>query len=141
MATLERTGPQRLTDLAVNEGVTQPSMTAVVTQLEDLGFAERRRTPGDGRVVMVAITHAGKQSLRSMRRAGASVFTALIDKLGEEDVAALSAALPALRHLLDLAGDSQTGAKRLPEGGSGPALRPGPSAADRPLTGAPSRWR
>ena len=50
LATLEGTGPRRLTDLAVNEGVTQPSMTAVVTQLEDLGFAERRRDPGDGRV-------------------------------------------------------------------------------------------
>src|SRR5882757_11078895 len=105
LATLERTGPRRLTDLAVNEGVTQPSMTAVVTQLEDLGLAERRRDPGDGRVVLVAITRAGKQYLRSMRRAGASVFTALIDKLAEEDVAALIAALPALRHLLELAGE------------------------------------
>src|SRR5437879_6592452 len=99
LATVDRTGPQRLTDLAVNEGVTQPSMTAVVTQLEELGFAERRRAPDDGRVVMVAITRTGKQYLRSMRRAGASVFTALINKLGEEDVAALSAALPALRPL------------------------------------------
>src|SRR5882757_10109030 len=105
LSTLERTGPRRLTDLAVNEGVTQPSMTAVVTQLEDLGLAERRRDPGDGRVVLVAITRAGKQYLRSMRRAGASVFTALIDKLEEDDVAALIAALPALRHLLELAGE------------------------------------
>jgi DNA-binding MarR family transcriptional regulator len=105
LATLERTGPRRLTDLAVSEGVTQPSMTALVTQLEDLGFAERRRDPGDGRVVLVAITPAGKHYLRSSRRAGASVFTALIDKLAEEDVAALGAALPALLRLLDLAGE------------------------------------
>src|SRR5205085_4352762 len=56
LATLARTGPRRLTDLAVNEGVTQPSMTAVVSQLEDLGFVERRRAPGDGRVVLVAST-------------------------------------------------------------------------------------
>ena len=109
LAALEQTGPRRLTDLAVNEQVTQPSMTALVTQLEELGFAERRRDPGDGRVVLVAITRAGKQYLRSMRRAGASVFTALIDKLADEDVAALSAALPALRHLLDLAAESGSG--------------------------------
>jgi DNA-binding MarR family transcriptional regulator len=112
LAALEQTGPRRLTDLAVNEQVTQPSMTALVTQLEDLGFAERRRDPGDGRVVLVAVTPAGKQYLRSMRRAGASVFTALIDKLAEEDVAALSAALPALRHLLDLAAEGDTGEPR-----------------------------
>jgi DNA-binding MarR family transcriptional regulator len=114
LATLDQTGPRRLTDLAVNEQVTQPSMTALVTQLEDLGFAERRRDPGDGRVVLVAITRAGKQYLRLMRRAGASVFTALIDKLADEDVAALNAALPALRHLLDLAAEGETGEPRLP---------------------------
>jgi DNA-binding MarR family transcriptional regulator len=124
LSTLARTGPRRLTDLAVGEGVTQPSMTAVVTQLEELGFAERRRAPDDGRVVLVAVTPAGTEYLHSMRCAGASVFTALIDKLGEEEVAALRAALPALRHLLDLAGESETGAKRLPQGGS----KPGPEA-------------
>jgi DNA-binding MarR family transcriptional regulator len=130
LATLERTGPRRLTDLAVNEGVTQPSMTAVVTQLEDLGLAERRRDPGDGRVVLVAITRAGKQYLRSMRRAGASVFTALIDKLPEEDVVALDAALPALRHLLDLAAEGENGGPRLPDGRRAPAPR-----ASRPQGG------
>ena len=109
LAALEQTGPRRLTDLAVNEQVTQPSMTALVTQLEDVGFAERRRDPRDGRVVLVAVTRAGKQYLRSMRRAGASVFTALIDKLEEDDVAALSAALPALRRLLDLAAETGSG--------------------------------
>ena len=127
LATLERTGPRRLTDLAVNEGVTQPSMTAVVTQLEDLGFAERRGDPGDRRVVLVAITRPGQQYLRSMRRAGASVLTALIDRLPAEEVAALSAALPALRHLLDLAAEPETD----------PAFRTGEQA----LTAAPSTWR
>jgi DNA-binding MarR family transcriptional regulator len=107
LATMERTGPRRLTDLALNEGVTQPSMTAVVSQLEVLGFAERRRDPGDGRVVLVAITREGRQHLRTMRRIGALAFTTLIDKLTEDEVAALEAALPALRHLLDLAEQGQ----------------------------------
>jgi DNA-binding MarR family transcriptional regulator len=109
LAVLERTGPRRLTDLAVNEGVTQPSMTAVVTQLVRLGFAERRRDPGDGRVVLVAITLAGRHQLRATRRVGASALTALIDKLTDEEMVALSAALPALRHLVELAADGQDG--------------------------------
>ena len=103
LSTLERTGPRRLTDLAVNEGVTQPSMTGVVSQLEDLGFADRRRDPRDGRVVLVAITDAGRQYLRAMRRDGATVFTVLIEKLPEDELTALDDALPALHHLLDLA--------------------------------------
>lgn len=113
LATLERTGPQRLTDLAVNEEVTQPSMTALVTQLEQRGLAERLRDPADARVVRVAITRAGRQHLRAMRRAGASVLSGLIDKLDEPDLAALTTALPTLRRLLDLAGESQESQRAL----------------------------
>ena len=107
LATLERTGPRRVTDLAVAEGVTQPSMTVVITQLQHLGLAERRRDPADGRVVLVAITTAGRRHLTATRRAGASVFTALIDKLPEQDAAALSAAVRALRRLRQLADASR----------------------------------
>ncbi|HWD71853.1 MAG TPA: MarR family transcriptional regulator [Actinomycetota bacterium] len=141
LSTLERTGPRRLTDLAVNEGVTQPSMTAVVTQLENLGFAERRRAPGDGRVVMVTITRAGTQYLHSVRCAGASAITALVDKLGEQEVAALSAALPALRHLLDLAGEDETRTKRSGEGGSTPGPQPDSPAQKGLEPEAPSMGR
>jgi DNA-binding MarR family transcriptional regulator len=109
LATLERTGPRRLTDLAATEEVAQPSMTALVTQLQDLGFVERRHDPADARVVLVAITRAGRQHLRAMRRAGASVLTGLIDKLGEDEAAALNAALPALLRLAELATESQEG--------------------------------
>src|SRR5258708_22692705 len=45
LGTVERTGPRRITDLAVTEGVTQPSMTALVTVLERAGLAERRADP------------------------------------------------------------------------------------------------
>ena len=107
LVTLERTGPRRLTDLAVNEEVTQPSMTALVTQLEELGFAVRGRHPADARVVLVTITRAGRQHLRVMRRAGAAVLTGLIDKLDEQNAEALDAALPALLRLTELAAESQ----------------------------------
>lgn len=107
LVTLERTGPRRLTDLAVNEGVAQPSMTVLVTQLEGLGLAERRRDPADARVVLVAITEAGRHHLGAMRRVGASALTGLIDKLDEHQAAALHAALPALLRLTELAAESQ----------------------------------
>jgi DNA-binding MarR family transcriptional regulator len=102
LSTLERTGPRRLTDLAVNEEVTQPSMTVLVNQLVDIGLAERRRDARDARVVLVAITPAGREHLRSMRRAGAAALTALIDKLPEGEAKALHRALPAINHLVEL---------------------------------------
>ncbi len=105
LSTVERAGPRRLTDLAVTEGITQPSMTSVVSQLEDRGLVERRRNAGDGRVVLVSITRSGRRYLRSLRRANSAAITVLIDKLPESDLAVLSAALPALRRLLDVAAD------------------------------------
>ena len=107
LATLERTGPRRVTDLALTEDVTQPSMTALVGQLADLGLAERRRDPTDARVVLVALTPAGRQHLRALRRAGASVLAGLIDKLDTQEAGALRAALPALLRLTELAADDQ----------------------------------
>jgi DNA-binding MarR family transcriptional regulator/nucleotide-binding universal stress UspA family protein len=123
MATVERTGPRRLTDLAVSEGVTQPSMTSVVSQLEHLGFAERLPDPADGRVARVAITPAGRRHLATVRSAGASEFTALIDKLTDQEAAALRAALPALRRLLELAGESPDGQAGHPDAAAAPGPR------------------
>ena len=77
-------------------------MTSLVTQLEQLGLAERRRDRADARVVLVAITRGGRQLMRERRRAGAQALTELIDKLDEQDAAELHAALPALRRLVDV---------------------------------------
>ena len=38
LATLDRTGPRRITDLAAVEGVTQPAMTALVRVMEESGL-------------------------------------------------------------------------------------------------------
>jgi DNA-binding MarR family transcriptional regulator len=105
LSTIERTGPRRLTDLAVGEGVTQPSMSAIVSQLERLGLVERRPDALDGRVVRVAITSAGLEHLSALRRLGASVFDVLIDKLDSSEVASLRAALPSFGRMLELADD------------------------------------
>src|SRR5580693_3924448 len=102
LATVERTGPRRITDLAAIEGVTQPSMTALVTVLERGGLVERQQDPRDQRVVLVALTAAGTDYLRSRRRAGAEAFARLIDKLPPDETAILLAAAPALRHLNEL---------------------------------------
>src|ERR1700728_2575541 len=72
LATRDRTGARRLTDLAVIEGVTQPSMSVLVTGLEAAGLAERRPDPADKRVVVVGLTPAGGEYIPARRRAGAS---------------------------------------------------------------------
>src|ERR1700722_11703652 len=58
LAPLERTGPRRITDLAVVEGVTQPAMTVLVRVLEQSGLVQRRGDPTDKRGALVALTEA-----------------------------------------------------------------------------------
>jgi len=110
MSTLDRTGPRRLTDLAVIEGVTQPSMSVLVTGLERAGLAERRPDPADKRIVLVALTAAGSEYIQARRRAGARTFADLIDKLPEGDPAALAAAVPAMNRLRELDSDRRAAA-------------------------------
>jgi DNA-binding MarR family transcriptional regulator len=49
LSTLDRTGPRRVTDLALVQGVAQPSMTTLVSNLQRSGLVERRGDPADGR--------------------------------------------------------------------------------------------
>jgi DNA-binding MarR family transcriptional regulator len=114
LATVERTGPRRITDLAVSEGITQPSMTALATALARAGLAERRPDPRDQRVVLVALTAAGADYLRSRRRAGTEALARLIDKLPPEEVATLLAAAPALRHLHELDNEQRAAGHKAP---------------------------
>ena len=99
LSTLDQSGPQRITDLALIQGVTQPSMTTLAKVLERDGLVERRGDPSDGRVAIVAVTAAGSAFVRERRRSNAEAFAQLIDKLSDEDAATLAAAIPALEHL------------------------------------------
>jgi DNA-binding MarR family transcriptional regulator len=103
--TTVETGARRVGDLTASEGVTQPTMSAFVSQLEGLGLADRQADPRDRRVVRVAITSGGREHLSALRRAGASVFEVIADKLPPREAASLRSALPAFRRMLALADD------------------------------------
>ncbi len=102
LATLDRTGPRRVTELAVAQGVSQPSMTALVTGLERSGYVERRDDPTDKRAALVELTDAGHAALRERRRGGTDAMAELLDKLPPDDLAALARVLPALQRLREL---------------------------------------
>ncbi len=96
LARLERTGPQRLTDLAAREGVTQPAMTQLITRLEEAGLARREPSPDDGRVVLVAITGTGRETLATRRAVRGERLGTVLAGLSPEHRDMLAAALPAL---------------------------------------------
>ena len=110
LASLDREGPARLTELATQQGVSQPAMTQLVTRLQDAGLAERVPDPDDGRVVRVHITETGRTELARRRAARIARLGTLFDRLSADERAALSAALPAIRALTQLAAEPQEGA-------------------------------
>lgn len=110
LATLERDGPRRLTELAVQEGVTQPAMTQLVARLHEAGLVERAADPADGRVVRVGITEAGREALAARRASRADRLTVLLSRLDDENRAALAAAVPAIDALTEAVTVHRTGA-------------------------------
>ena len=101
LSTLDSSGPWRLTELAGREGISQPSMTAMVSRLERLGLVERRRDPSDGRIVLVAITGAGQDMLRRRRTGRVAFLSSLMGALDPAEQRALADAATALRHMTD----------------------------------------
>lgn len=64
LKTLHELGPQRITTLAANEPVAQPTMSAIVQRLERRGLVSRADDPNDRRANLVRITATGEEVLR-----------------------------------------------------------------------------
>jgi DNA-binding MarR family transcriptional regulator len=109
LADIERLGPQRLTLLAAREGVTQPAMTQLISRLEEGGLVRREPSPGDGRVVLVAITDEGRSTLTRRRAARRERLAGIIAQLSPDHRAALAVALPALDALASIPRDDEPG--------------------------------
>jgi DNA-binding MarR family transcriptional regulator len=103
LATVTKYGPIRLAVLATRESVSAPSATRLVTELENQGLVEREMDPADGRAVLIRATPAGREIIQSARSARVAIMSELLDGLDAEDYESLSAALPALERLAEVA--------------------------------------
>jgi DNA-binding MarR family transcriptional regulator len=101
LGSLDRQGPQRITNLAAFEGTAQPSMTQLVQRLEQQGLVTRASDPSDGRVAVVRLTAHGRAVLHARRKRNTRILAAVLESMPEADVQALAdalaAVLPALR--------------------------------------------
>ena len=70
LARLDRGGPTSSGALAKLEQISPQSMGTTLTGLERRGLIERRPDPEDGRRIVMSLTDAGRQMLRSRRDAG-----------------------------------------------------------------------
>ncbi|MEN3540996.1 MarR family transcriptional regulator [Microbispora sp. ZYX-F-249] len=106
---LDRNGPARLSVLAAEQGVTQPSMTQLVQRLEREGLVSRGVDAQDGRAVLVGVTDAGRALLAERRRRRRERLDELLGTLSPGELRELTRAagefLPLLRRLLQNAAD------------------------------------
>jgi DNA-binding MarR family transcriptional regulator len=94
------TRPQRITELAAGEGVTQPAITRVVNRLAENSWVERGPDPEDGRAVMVKITPHGQALYETVRVEYRALLHDEMAALGEADIQTLDRAIDVLDELI-----------------------------------------
>ena len=102
LATVERSGPIRLGDLAAIEGIAPSTLTRLVTALEDRGYVLRCADPSDARASTLAITPQGQDMLERIRTETTLAITASLRLLTPAQRSALAAALPVLEQLAEI---------------------------------------
>jgi DNA-binding MarR family transcriptional regulator len=92
--------PQRITELAAAEGVTQPAITRLVDRLQERGWVQRAADPSDGRVVIVHLTPAGADALGALRAEYRALVHEEMAALPDADVETLARAIDVLDSLI-----------------------------------------
>jgi DNA-binding MarR family transcriptional regulator len=111
LATVERSGPMRLGDLAAVEGIAPSTLTRLVTALEESGYVRRHADPSDARASTLAITPRGHDTLERLRTETTLELAASLRLLTLAQRSALAEALPVLELLAEAPSADQAGAR------------------------------
>ena len=101
LSSLERCGPLTLGELSAAERVKPPTMTRIVSSLDELGLVTRTVDPADRRVARVEISADGRHLIEQSRHRKDAYLAARLACLGPADRDAVAGAVAALEHLLD----------------------------------------
>ncbi len=100
LASVARLGPVTLGDLAAAERVQPPSMTRLVSRMEELDLVEREQDAGDRRVVRVRLTSSGRHFVDRTRTKKNEYLARRMAGLTPEEARLLEQALPVLERLV-----------------------------------------
>jgi DNA-binding MarR family transcriptional regulator len=102
LGTLDRHGPMTLGQLASHERVQPPSMTRIVSGLEERGLVVREQHSTDRRIVIVRLTAEAVMMLTVDRRRRDAWLAQRLRQLEPEEHEALRRAAPVLEKLASL---------------------------------------
>ncbi len=101
LSTIEDRGAARISDLAVLDHCSQPTMTSQVRRLEDAGLVSRTTDPADARAVLISITSQGVAMLTRVRAERGAAIDPYLERLDGADRQTLVDAVRVMHSLLD----------------------------------------
>jgi DNA-binding MarR family transcriptional regulator len=102
-----RSGPVRLSDLAVAEAVNPTMLSRVIADLAQSGLVQRISDEGDRRSAWVSPTSGGKRLAERIRRERTDAVGAALEELPAGDQRRLEQALGALEALAEQLGEDR----------------------------------
>lgn len=112
---IERSNPVTAGELAAGEGVTPPSVSRSLNELDRRGLIWRGRHTVDGRVSLIYMTDSGKRECARLRRSRDVWLAEHLTRLAPEEIQVLITALPVLERLCDPALPDTAGDPAMPE--------------------------
>jgi DNA-binding MarR family transcriptional regulator len=93
-------GPKTLGELAMAEQVRPPTMSRLVSEMEQAGVARKQKSRADARVVRVHATPKGLRALSRGRAMRIEAIERLVGELDAEDLATVERAVTAIENVL-----------------------------------------
>ena len=100
LSQLEELGPVGVSQLAVADRCSQPTMSAAVKHLTDKGWARKDANPEDARSCLVTLTPEGRAVLGEARRRNAAVVAERLAADPRHTEADLESAVTLIQHIL-----------------------------------------
>lgn len=107
LARLHDNGPTRISELAVAERCSQPTITNHVKRLEAAQLVDRAADPRDARAWMIKLTKKGNQQLVLMRNSIGTSLEPYLATMSKRDLKALREGVDAMRRLMAVERETQ----------------------------------
>ena len=101
LSTIERHGPLTPGEVATRERIQRPTVTRVLTRLEEQGLIERMPDVRDRRSTLVTASPAGRELLAELRTRKTAFLASRIEGLSAEERTTLEDAADILERMLD----------------------------------------
>ena len=100
LARISDHGPVRISDLAVAENCSQPTITNHIKKLESQQLVRRTADARDARAWQIDLTDAGRERLAEMRHSLGTSVLPMLSSLSRKDQKALREGVEAMRRLM-----------------------------------------